>query len=175
MASSSFTNLPSELIAAIGGYLDTPSLLSFQRTCRGVHQAVESNDVLKKHMTGVGKMDICIKYNKIDFILYLLKYVATTRTKRAFSAVVDSGMLFASQYGHVDLMRAFLEQGADVHMHNDTALTNVVFQGSTAGVQLLLDYGADAHANDENAAWWASINGHNDCLALLLDAQAASP
>lgn len=72
--------------------------------------------------------------------------------------------------GNMDLLKALIENGADVHARRDAALFTASVEGHTAAARVLLEAGADPHANNHLA--WAVIGGHVDIVRLLLAAGA---
>jgi hypothetical protein len=81
----------------------------------------------------------------------------------------DSALRWASRYGHIEVVKLLLEHGADVHAENDSALQLASRYGHAEIVKLLLEYGADVHAENDSALRWASENGYTEIVKLLLE------
>jgi len=82
---------------------------------------------------------------------------------------LDSKFLNASNNGQFDIVRLFLDRGADIHADNDWALRTASRFGHLEVARLLLDRGADIHAVDDYALRWAAEAGHLEVVRLLLD------
>jgi ankyrin repeat protein len=80
----------------------------------------------------------------------------------------------ASDRGHVQVVRALLEDGADITAKNEDKLTplhRASRSGQEAVVRILLEQGADAAAWDKNRMTplhWASSRGHVEATRILL-------
>jgi len=73
----------------------------------------------------------------------------------------------AAYYGHTEVVKLLLEQGADVHAENDYALRWAAINGHTKVVKLLLEQGADVHVRDDLALRCAAEYGHTEVVKLL--------
>ena len=103
------------------------------------------------------------------------KFRKTRSKKQRGGTVADSYLIRASAYGHIDMVKKYIEDGADVNAKNDdgnTALMMASYNGYIKVVRLLLKKGADVNAKDNNhntALIGASINGRTETVALLLE------
>jgi len=64
----------------------------------------------------------------------------------------DTALMWASMYGHIEVVKLLLEAGADVNaktIDGDTALKWASDYGHTEIVKLLLEAGADVNAKDK--------------------------
>ena len=89
-----------------------------------------------------------------------------------------TALLWASQGGHLDIMRVLVDAGADVQ-HGDTSGKTALLWACKGGhvdvVNALIDAGADVDAVDDcttTALMAASGGGHSDVVHVLLDAGA---
>lgn len=84
-------------------------------------------------------------------------------------------LYWASERGHIDIVRLLLDNGADVNAHGGRygdALQAASEGGHLEAVQLLLDNGANIEAADDDGAtplWGAAWKGHKNVVQLLLD------
>ena len=99
-----------------------------------------------------------------------------TRSKRQRGGTKDESYLIrSSAYGHIDMVKKFIEDGADVNAKNNdgnTALMMASWNGHIEVVRFLLKNGADVNAknNDDNTALQtASMNGRTEIVAMLLN------
>ena len=76
---------------------------------------------------------------------------------------------FACKYGHIELVKFFLDQGANIEAGRHLSLRWAAENGHTSIVELLLDRGADVHIQNDYCLRWASSGGHLDTVKLLLD------
>ena len=75
----------------------------------------------------------------------------------------------ASKTGCVEVVKALLKCGADVHAENDYALRLASYHGHYEIVKILLENGANVHAENDYALRWASDNGHLEIVKVLLE------
>ena len=79
----------------------------------------------------------------------------------------DDALRWASENGHVEIVKLLLKRGANVHAENDYALRWASVNGHIKVIELLLNNGADVHADYGYAIRWASWNGHAKVVELL--------
>ena len=84
----------------------------------------------------------------------------------------DLALRFASENGHMEVVKLLLESGADVHAEGDYALRWAAKNGYDEVVKILLELGADVHIRDDFALRWASANGHLEVVKFLLESGA---
>jgi ankyrin repeat protein len=99
-------------------------------------------------------------------------------------------MIKLSKDSHVELVEAFIKLGADVHVQDDFALIYASEYGQLDVVKCLIKNGAglaaspsmalepaaaprpdkvgDIHARNDNAFYWASHNGHLNVVKYLI-------
>lgn len=75
----------------------------------------------------------------------------------------------AAEIGDENEVRAALDAGADIHVHDEWPLFIAARGGYESVVRLLLDRGADIHAHNDWALTWAAWGGHEAVVCLLLD------
>lgn len=75
-------------------------------------------------------------------------------------------LTIACRYGHVEMVKLLLDNGADVKLKNNEALIAACRYGHIEIVKLLIDKKADPKT--ENAFFSACRNGHFDIVKLLL-------
>lgn len=87
----------------------------------------------------------------------------------------DTALILASREGHVEIVRLFLEHGADLNFQDDdgnTALLEACIYGHIDVVKLLLDLGADPNIWSEYRSTpliFASCGGYIEIVGLLLE------
>jgi len=75
----------------------------------------------------------------------------------------------AARYGHLEVVKYLLEQGADLHVDNDYPLRYAAENGHLEVVKYLLEQGADLHAGDNDALRWAALRGHLEIVKYLVE------
>ena len=75
----------------------------------------------------------------------------------------------ASETGCVEVVKALLKCGADVHAKNDYALRWASDNGHIETVKVLLENGADVHVNNDYAMKYAYKNGNTKMIKVLKD------
>lgn len=84
----------------------------------------------------------------------------------------ESALMWASGEGHVSVVRALLEIGANPRAVNDTPLKSAARRGHTEVVRALIEAGANVQASRNHALRFAAENGHADVVRLLLESGA---
>ena len=87
-----------------------------------------------------------------------------------------SALMWAARAGQVDAMKALVDAGADVNLHDQgpngwTALLHAVHKDQQKAVSALLGWGADPNARSENgctALMLAAGQGEKEIVAILL-------
>lgn len=74
----------------------------------------------------------------------------------------------AASFGHSEIVKLFLEHGADIHDWDDWALISASERGHYDTVSVLLEHGANVHARDDKAYREAVSRGREDIAKLLL-------
>ena len=72
----------------------------------------------------------------------------------------DDPVLSAVYYGHLDVVKYLVEQGVDIHSENDCALLWAAKGLHLDVVKYLVEQGANVHAADVYVLRWASDYGH---------------
>lgn len=85
-------------------------------------------------------------------------------------ATGHTGLMWASRYGHAEIVRALLKRGADPNARSkegETALSQAALGGHTAVVRLLVKAGAREGIGD--ALYWTAAKGDAPIVDLILD------
>lgn len=87
---------------------------------------------------------------------------------------IGSGLMIAAWNGNLELMRLFLERGADIHLANqfgEQALQLAAWRGHREAVELLLEHGAKINREGRqwNALHYAVFAGHAGIARLLME------
>ena len=80
----------------------------------------------------------------------------------------NGALWLASRGGHLAVVEVLLARGANVHADNDRALSGASRNGHLAVVEVLLAHGADVHADDDCALRAASASGNAAVVQVLL-------
>ena len=83
--------------------------------------------------------------------------------------ILNKELFWASEYGHLDVVRLLIKNGADVSARDNFALRSASYNGNLEVVRLLIDIGADVSALDNYALKWASYYGHLEVVKLLIE------
>ena len=91
---------------------------------------------------------------------------------RGFRGVIpvgdDQALIVGSEFGHLNVVRELLRQGANVNAQHDKALRMAVYNGHLAVIKELLDNGADIHAKRDWPLYRASRDGRLGIVRELL-------
>lgn len=89
-------------------------------------------------------------------------------SKGADIHVDDNRLLkWASQYGHLEVVKFLISQGVDIHVSGDFALRFASLNGHFKTVKYLVKHGANIHKYHDEALKWASTNGHIKIVSYL--------
>jgi len=111
-------------------------------------------------VTGITMKD-CIKSNSPECVKWLLNNGYDVHADN------DWALRWASNNGHIGVVKVLLEAGANVHAEDDGALRWASRDGHLEVVKVLLEAGANIHAIDDWALRWASRYCHLEVVELL--------
>ena len=80
---------------------------------------------------------------------------------------INDDLLVFSKLGNLQMVKALAENGADVHVVNDSALRWAASNGQLNVVKYLIEQGADVNADDDYALRNAVNCGHLDTVKYL--------
>jgi hypothetical protein len=81
----------------------------------------------------------------------------------------DYALQWASQNGHLEVVKLLIEKGANVHENNERALKWSAMNGHFEVVKLLIENGANIRINNDIVLLSASNNGHHKITKLLIE------
>jgi len=70
----------------------------------------------------------------------------------------DYALQLASRHGHLKVVKYLIKQGANIHANNDYALRLAAQYGNLSVVKYLVKHGANVHARSNLALMWAIEN-----------------
>ena len=85
------------------------------------------------------------------------------------SDVLDSALVHCAREGYLNLVKIFVEKGADINANFGQPLSECSFAEHIEIVEYLLRMGADVHANFDNAIVSSCLNIRTNITKLLLD------
>ncbi len=98
-----------------------------------------------------------------------VKGVSMMLSKGADVHALNSALRWASENGHLDVVRYLVKHGANIHANNDQALRWASEKGHLEVVKYLVEKRADIHADDNGALRWASGNEHLEVVKYLVE------
>jgi hypothetical protein len=116
---------------------------------------------------------VIIPYLDEDYLKVILKFQSVSQVQEAKAMGIDLhlydeyALRWASENGHLEVVKLLLENGANLHIEHDCVLRWASWNGHLEVVKLLLENGADLHADDDYALRSASVNGHLEVVELL--------
>ena len=109
-----------------------------------------------------------ININRPDLVLIAIR---GQNNKQGMKDRLNSGipppLSIASLKGRSEIVRILLENGADVHIENDSPIILASDEQHIETMKLLLDAGANPHAQDDRAFRYAQQEEHDGVLELL--------
>jgi len=132
----------------------------------GIHLRVIELPVEDREFKMV-KDEIKFRANKI--ILKDKYLLSDIETQKKFNLNVNGTFQWASENGHLEVVKLLVEKGADIHADNDNALRWASKNGHLEVVEFLVEKGADIHANNDGALKWASKNGYLEVVEFLVE------
>lgn len=86
--------------------------------------------------------------------------------------ILNTNLINAVYYNNVYEVKKYIEQGANVHIRNNSPLQLAAANGYSEICEILIQHGADVRANGDKAVCLASKNNHLDTLKILIKASA---
>ena len=189
-----WSHLPFDLILSIVRYLSPQKILDLciyndsfnRRVCstenqnsfiwKLLYQRDISNDVPSDHVASryLDIMDEILPLDSNDRLFYGAQHgynelvKATLQNGANIHDVNDVPLRVAVRNGYTETVKLLLDRGADIHALNDAALSLAAENGHTETVKLLLDRGARIHAFNDNALYWAAEYGNTETVKVLL-------
>ena len=105
------------------------------------------------------------KSGDLEGVKYFVSFVSQGADVKADN---NYAVQFASENGHLEVVKYLVSQGADVKADNNYAVQVTSENGYLEGVKYLVSQGADVTANDNYAVRWASIRGHLEVVKYLV-------
>jgi hypothetical protein len=163
------------LATCIASFLNIPSTISFMMTSRDLHSVITSMSTYKmlnrckpnytiNSICKYGDIDIFKLYmltnhsdleeflwqaaicGNLDIVHYVLKIFYNTNRKYEFTAFVrNKAMLYSAQYGHLDVMKYLISQGANIHAKKDEILNRSIISGNVEIIRYLANNGINIH------------------------------
>lgn len=84
-----------------------------------------------------------------------------------FDGHVERGLIAACQVGNTDMMKYYVDRGADIQYNENEALREMARNNKLEDVKYLHQRGADIHAMNEYALKIACVNGNLDIVKYL--------
>ena len=81
---------------------------------------------------------------------------------------INEAFLIAVWSGNLIQIKDLLDQGADIHYRDDSALISAARNNQLPLVRFLLEHGANLHSQDDEALVVAAMNGHSDIVRELV-------
>src|SRR5665647_2661662 len=81
----------------------------------------------------------------------------------------DIALIWAVEYGHLEIVKWSIQKGADIHKYDDRALRYAAFNGYLGIVKYLVEHGANIHANDERPLRYAAVRGHLEEIKYFIE------
>ena len=82
---------------------------------------------------------------------------------------INEKFIYSVTNGHLNIVKACLKLGANIHVENDYALRWASAHGHLEVVKYLVEQGAKIHADNEFALTWASGNGYLKVVKYLVE------
>ena len=82
-------------------------------------------------------------------------------------SVIDYALCLAARQGHTEMVKLFLDHGADVHTMGDEPFQQAVMHGYSDIVECLLEAGADVHIQMDFAYGWAARHEDKATVGVL--------
>ena len=80
---------------------------------------------------------------------------------------INDDLIAFSKLGNLPMVKALVENGADIHADDDDALQWSAYYGHLSVVKYLVENGADVNAGNGFALQYATYYGHSDIVEYL--------
>ena len=81
----------------------------------------------------------------------------------------DCALRFSAEHGHLSIVKYLIENGADIHANDDYALKLSAQCGYLNVVEYLIENGANIHAGNDYPLRWSAYDGHLDVVKYLME------
>ena len=112
-----------------------------------------------------GAMNYAIENGHTNIVNYVLEQ---SKTKSTEQFLFDDALHQAARYGELDMVKQFIERGADIHDQSEAALRYAAGNGHTDTVKYLIDLGSKVDTWNSGELIEAARHGHADTVDLLL-------
>ncbi len=97
-----------------------------------------------------------------------LEYFARKHVPKCSKYSKEEGLIFASEIGHLPVVKYLVENNADIHSRDDCALRWASEGGHFPLVKYLVEHNANIHAQNDYALLWSSVASHFDVVEYLV-------
>jgi len=140
----------------------TKSFLKKRRACEGAIEAFEER--FPKGASLAEVVEACKADGKEEYAAWLMAQPETYKEAFRLGADIhaddDAALCWASQNGHLEVVKFLVSKGANIHAVDDRALQLASQYGHLAVVKFLVSKGANIHSDDDFALQVACENGH---------------
>ena len=121
---------------------------------RFAHKIHNPNDII----------ELAVRYGFLAVIKFVDKYYDNVD----YNYRNSTGFKESCRRGHYDIVKYFIEHGADIQAGNNVSLRFATINGYYDIVKLLIEHGADIHVNNNTIILEACNQGRYEILQLLL-------
>jgi ankyrin repeat protein len=90
-------------------------------------------------------------------------------SKRVKALTLDKSLMLACWYGHLEVVKLLVANGANIHANQNESLKMACYYGRLEIIKLLLERGASIDGNEgDNAVSCACYYGHLETVKLLV-------
>jgi len=80
----------------------------------------------------------------------------------------EKALIWAADFGYLEVVKYLVEKGADVHILDDMPLRRAAAGGHLEIIKYLIENGANIHAGDDEALRWLVGDGPLDAIEYLV-------
>ncbi len=86
----------------------------------------------------------------------------------------NKALILATTFGHLDMIKYLVENGANIKVQNNIVLNEAVRKGRLDIIKYLMEQGIDITVDDNKALYWAASYNHAEIVKYLLENSATT-
>jgi hypothetical protein len=113
------------------------------------------------------KLDVSTQQGDLEKIKLILNDIPNMNL--VYPNIYDRYLCIGAQYGYIEIVKYFIQNGANIHIKNELPLALASYNGYLEIVKYLVEKGANFHINDEYPMRLACTKGHSEIVKYFIE------